>query len=322
MKQKPVKALMALVLFLALAMGKADAVPASQTGQLTGENDVTEMVINVIVPANLNFSFDPLELNAEGGSQVLPHNFFFINKTGAPVNVSLNLNAVLSDGTELVGDPAALAKDDASVTDKRLFFAMLGADTLTAGDLSFSNTAQHNADGVYDPLEDTLVPFDPVSKKAGISFALAAASESFPDGGYDTLAAGDKGVGAFQFYAEVNTYAPWAKGDVSVTGYYSLTPLREPTYARYFAENGFTEGGWGTQLKQTGPDGSFITVNNPIKARKDGLPVSEPPFVPGTSQPASETPRTLSTEQPATEQPVSTVPPGLGDGVGGSLPKN
>ncbi len=132
--------------------------------------------------------------------------------------------------------------------------AVIGADALPESDLSFDNSIGHTAKGVYDPGKDTLIPFDPNSRTASIDFALAAATESKEGSGFDTLAAGNRGVGLFQFYAEVNTYAPWKDGDIEVNGVYTITPLRRSTYEKYFSDNAFTEGGWGTQLKSRAAD--------------------------------------------------------------------
>lgn len=50
-----------------------------------------------------------------------------------------------------------------------------------------------------------------------------------------TVANGTAGVGAFKFYAEMNTYADWQDNDIKVKGNYNITPLLADTYTGYDA---------------------------------------------------------------------------------------
>jgi hypothetical protein len=261
MKKKPAKIVAALASSLVLAAWGAASVLGTQTGVLTGENDVANAIISVVVPENLDFTLDPLELRSDGGNQVAPVDYFFINKSGAPVKVTLDLAVSLAEGVSLVDDPSVLGKDDDTATDKKLFFAISGADALEEGDLSFDKTSGHSAKGTYSAAKDTLVPFDAATGKASVVFALDEAGASGSEPG--ALAPEGKGVGAFQFYGELNTYAMWDDGDVKVSGTYSLTPLRGSTYEGYLEESAFTGGGWGTQLKGAAYGGNPITGGSP-----------------------------------------------------------
>jgi hypothetical protein len=126
-----------------------------------------------------------------------------------------------------------LKKDDISATVKDIYFGLLGATSITQGatftDIIANSTATFAAD------KDTLVPFSASSARGEddgtgtIAFALAAATATTP-GTADALAAGGKGIAAFQFYGELNTYAAWAASDIQVAGNYTLVPLRDTTY--------------------------------------------------------------------------------------------
>ncbi|MDR1705635.1 MAG: hypothetical protein LBS19_13255 [Clostridiales bacterium] len=316
MKEKHVRILTALVLSLALAAGSAGAVLGAQSGVLIGENDVTSMVLRVTVPNDLSFVFDPLELEAEGGSQIAPADYFFINYTGAPIKVSLDITLELGDGVTLVDSPGVLGKDDIEATDKNIFFAILGADALPEGELDFTSGAAEPVKGIYDAAKDTLIPFDPITASASMEFILASATESFPGQGYDTLAEGSMGVGAFRFYAEMNTYANWKTGDVKVMCSYTLAPLRIPAYENYLAGDNFTQGGWGTQLR-SGAFEPFSLPQAPVYTPRPEM--TAPPALTATPTPIpAPTPTeppviTPSPEPEESAAPAATLPPAEGE---------
>ena len=256
----------------------------ASSGDIVGDSDVADLVLNVVVPTTINFALDPLGLATTGDNQISNQSYFFLNQTFAPVKVSLDITAVTSGDAVLVSSPGGLSKDDTSVTDKKLFFGALGATSMTGAALSiyaldpdttyvelFGSTTGPAAD-YTDVTSDaaTLVKFTPNSNgstgSAVIAFALAKAVESTttPDA-IDSLAADDKGVAAFQFYAELNTYASWQANDLKVTGTYTLTPLRGATYTDYVA-NDVISGGL-NQLDTTppappAPSTYSITVEN------------------------------------------------------------
>jgi len=246
MKTKLVRLLTAVVLSFALAAGSTVAVFGVQSGVLVGENNVADMIISVIVPTNLNFTLDPFEIEAEGGNQIVHADYFFINQTNAPVRVSLDITVGLGEGVNLVSDPSWLDRDELLSTDKYIFFAILGADELLPGETDPEDPyADGLPRGVYDAGKDTLIPFDVEGKDASVVFVLGAGSEGLDEDENED----DKTIGAFQFYAELNTYANWAAGDVSVSGTYTIAPLRRSTYDGLFYSGAFTDGGWETQLR-------------------------------------------------------------------------
>ena len=273
------KMMTAFIISLLLALGLSGGVSGTQSGILVGENNVINPVISVVVPTNLNFTLDPLELESSG-NQISPANYFFINKTEAPVRITLNIEVILNNGASFVDDPTQLEKDNDAVKDKKLFFGILGADSFQERGFDYDlGSSGSSYQGVYDVSKDTFIPFDPVSKTASIAFALAPAvkgplpaetMEPVPlldENGFiimdeegnpvmgnakGSLPPDSKSIALFQFYAEMNTYAPWEDGDVEVSASYVITPLRSSTYEGYFNNGRFTLGGWGTQLKGEG----------------------------------------------------------------------
>lgn len=254
------KAIAFLLVLMLIAAFPAAAFAATETGDISGGSTVENVLIRVVVPTNLNFALDPLGLNVTGNSQVVTADYFFVNQTFAPVKVKLDLTATLTNDAELVATTSAITGlDDDSVTDKLIYFGALGAEDLTgsaivatpAGVEAITGSAAYtNYFGGDDPpaglyptnVSDTLVPFVPsadnTTGSAVIGFALGAAKESSTtSGALDALADDDAGVAAFQFYAQLNTYAEWEAGDIAVSGSYTLVPLRGETYNTYAGES-------------------------------------------------------------------------------------
>jgi len=253
---KTLAVLLAVLLILATIPAAAFAEDQEPTGTIPGGSTVDSVTLNVVLPTNLNFALDPLELNVTSGSQIATTDYFIINQTAAPVKASFEITATLTEEVTLVDDVEELDKDDTSATDKKIYFGALGATGITVNDLEFGYEFGSGTDpeGSYDATAGTLVPFSVDEKKATIEFALnkATKEETESEGEADTLAADNKGVAAFQFYGELNTYADWQANDITVSGAYTLIPLRASTYEMYTTEGVFIEGGL-NQLKQPEP---------------------------------------------------------------------
>ena len=258
---KKSRVVVAFVLTLLLTAAFPAAAFAETTGTISGDSTVDNVVMNVILPTNLNFALDPLGLDTTGDdNQIATQDFFFVNQTLAPVKISVEIAAETSGGAVLVSDPSTLSKDDTSVTDKELFFGALGASGVTGTAITATGAALVTEEAITtysdiadiygssnppqaeyttaSAVADTLVSFTPgtggATGSAVIAFALnkAVESETTP-GAVDSLATDNKGVAAFQFYSELNTYADWKANDITVSGAYTLTPLRTTTYDNY-----------------------------------------------------------------------------------------
>jgi len=116
-----------------------------------------------------------------------------------------------------------LSPDDADVTDKKLYLAVVGADNIT---IEVADTISATT---YNPEKsDTVAPFS-TDGVAATAFILGAGIDS-------QTTADDTGVASFTFYGVLNSYADWVASDVKVTAAYTLAALRPGTYTALFAE--------------------------------------------------------------------------------------
>jgi len=249
-----IKSVTAFVLTLLLIIASpAAAFAATEDGNITGENTVEPLLINVVLPTTIGFVLDPLGLDENNDNQIASADYFFVNQTLAPVKVELEVTATATNETAFVATTSAIeGRDDPGVTDKFVYFGALGATSIlptiaTTDTAILTSTAASIYEdyfggdsaptGVYPSgaaIDETLIPVVPeaggTTGSAVIGFALGAADDSTTPGAIEGLAANNDGVAAFQFYAQLNTYAEWLAGDISVTGAYTLVPLRIDTY--------------------------------------------------------------------------------------------
>lgn len=196
---------------------------ASAGGQLGGDGTVNKVTYKVTVPSNIDFAIDPFETEETPAAtgQLSGTSYVFINKTEAPIKLTLDFTADLTGGdddAELVADPSTLSPDDDTVTDKKLYMAVIGAKTIS------DNTGATVAFDTDLTQAKTVVPFDAATGKAEMDFALKAS----PDG--TAAVTGDDGVAAFTYYGVLNSYAAWKDNDVVVTADYDFKALRPATY--------------------------------------------------------------------------------------------
>lgn len=241
-----------LVMVFVLALTPI-TVSAAETGSIGGTSTVTDVTIEVTLPTSLDFAIDPLELDSIEGSQISDVTYLMVNKTLAPVRVGFEIETTLDTGVTLVSDPTTLKKDDITATEKNLYFGALGASGITAAGNFADDAAGTTA--AFDAKKNTLVPFG-TDGKVSIAWALSPAKDTNTDKAPDTLADGNKGMAAFQFFGEMNTYAAWKAGDVKVTGKYTLTALRASTFdkltAADFASDGVNQLKAGSSTSEVG----------------------------------------------------------------------
>ncbi|MDR1961318.1 MAG: hypothetical protein LBQ16_03455, partial [Gracilibacteraceae bacterium] len=75
----------------------ADLQDVSESGTIGGDTTVDKAVINVVVPTNVNFALNPLEIG-QSGNQVTTADYILVNKSNVPVAASFYLDAVLGTG--------------------------------------------------------------------------------------------------------------------------------------------------------------------------------------------------------------------------------
>lgn len=258
MMKRNSKFISVLMVSLLLLASFPAAVFAGNT--IDGESTVDMPAINVLVPTNLDFALDPLSLDTTAESQISDINYYFVNFTLAPVKVELDLTATSTNNAKLKASVSDIkGVNDPAVTDKFLYFGALGATSLDKDVAIVEDAMGVTEEAIYGDLfgeedspvaeyattggaiiTDTLVPFAPSAEgttgSAIIGFALGAAVESAEGGKINKVADEKSGVGAFQFYAQLNTYADWKDKDIAVAGTYTLTPLRAETYSDYKEE--------------------------------------------------------------------------------------
>lgn len=207
------------------------------TGELEGLSDLESIILNVKVPTNLNFTLNPFQSGVDTedsateryDNQLSATDFELDNDTaGVAVFVGFDLEVTGETGVAFVANRAALNRDDVEERDKDIFFAALAASDITA-------TPKFVADNVADEvatMSDAMVPFAPATngESADAEFAFVLEEEGVGDKADEAI---------FRFYAEMNTYAGWAAGDVTVDGTYILTALRPATAEAFeFADDG------------------------------------------------------------------------------------
>ncbi|MCL2035489.1 MAG: hypothetical protein FWG94_12300 [Oscillospiraceae bacterium] len=222
------------------------AATTGNTGTIEGDSTVDSPTLNMVLPTSLNFELNPLELGSGNapGNQIKTTSYVIANKTLAPVLVSFDIKATGKSDVTFLSSPSTLKQSDTTARDKHIFFGALGAKDVTSSpNFDGSAASPGFTYATEDPAPmaaDVFVPFAPDENddkvaEGSITFALGAATES-------AFAADDKGVAAFQFYAQLNTYAEWAASDVTVVGAWSLTALRTSDYGSIVtAEHGLNQ---------------------------------------------------------------------------------
>ena len=150
------------------------AFAGTEEGTLPGDSTVKDVTVVALVPSTLAFALDPLELDATQGSQVQNANYFFVNKTEAPVLVQLDLTATTATGVTLVSDPATLSPYDTTVKTKDIYFGVLGATAVADGDLAFDyvlgTTGKTDPVGTFSSTTSPLSVFDPTTKSTKVAY--------------------------------------------------------------------------------------------------------------------------------------------------------
>lgn len=208
-------------------------------GVIDGESTVKNAIINVVLPLDIDFAINPLQIgDVTTGSQVTTVDYRIVNKSNAPVLVNFDLEATLGTGVNFVDNKSSLTPDLLVGATKDAYFAVLGASAVAVAEndgLTFADPSG-GATFSYDPtLAGTLVPFDATDAEANLKILLGAATGE----PVDTLATANAGVSSFQFYAELNTYAGWVANDIKIEGSYNLQGIKASDYTAPSAD---TEG--------------------------------------------------------------------------------
>lgn len=220
---------------ISFAAFEINIVTPSATGQqsIQGESALFDVVVNMDVPANLNFELNPFQVGvgivnsdtARYDNQLVKHEFVLRNTTpDVPVFAGFDLEVTGREGVTFVSDRDELNRDDINEEAKDIFFAALAANCVTDDSVFISDNVELVATNRVATASDALVPFlpndDTTDDDAYASFAFVLEANGAEDAGNEA---------AFRFYAELNTYAGWLAGDVAVEGIYTLSALRPAT---------------------------------------------------------------------------------------------
>lgn len=196
-------------------------------GTIKGEGGLHNVILNVTVPNQVDFTLNPFQIGVTPigngavryDNQISPVQFAIVNATAAvPVYVGFEMTATGAAGVTFVSDRDDLNRDYLYEEAKDIFFAALSAHEHDS-DWRFISDTVENGESTMSNAMAPFVPATNANTAAGdIAFVLAQQG-----------AADNANEAAFRFYAELNTYAGWLAGDVTVTGYYNLTPLRPAT---------------------------------------------------------------------------------------------
>jgi hypothetical protein len=235
------RSVLSFVLAIALALGAATPALANESGNISGDSEVKQVVIKATVPTSLSFGIDPLSITSDTNSpednQIANQNYQMINKTTeAAIAASFFLTADLADGVKLFAadDSTNVKPEDLSASDKNLSFGVLTAkevttDTTTPGSVKIVGTTVYDKD-----LANGLVSFGGTDIAAGVETKTSEAAFGFmleKAQSATELATTSHGIGSFQFYGKMNSYADWQPNDVKVKGVYSLLALSAATVA-------------------------------------------------------------------------------------------
>jgi hypothetical protein len=198
-----------------------------ESGEIGGTATKKSPVYNVKVPTTLVFAIDPLQIGniSIGTDQISSGTFAFGNGSNVPVKVTVDLTASGNAAANLQPSTWTPTEAYGGVTNN-LKLALIGAVS-TGGTPTLADPA-NGAQNYEQAAADTLRWFDPSDKKSTVEFLLEK-------GDGTSLSANPKAnVGIFRVYAELETYAAWASGDIALKGEYTLSGVKNNDYAAPF----------------------------------------------------------------------------------------
>ena len=246
--------LIAMLIVAVMAVTIITPASASIWDELKGINTLEPNVVNIILPANLNFALDPSQVTgsirgASGTqtSQVVETPFRMANVGRGTTGVIFFLEAEFKDGVN-----ATISSINSSFSlnnrSKDIHFGVIGAHAASfatetdiavtiasATELNATTTSVFfdNDSGVRSTALATIASLTsapsatPTTMQGGTGFVLQPANAGIPVGTSTpgSLLDVDQGLASFMFYAEVNPFANWSPGDISVSGVYWLVGM-------------------------------------------------------------------------------------------------
>lgn len=260
-KKNICKKVMACGLALSMMAPVTSFAAVQQSSEITGDNTVENGIFNVVLPTEVTFAVDPMELlnKAEDGpnaettpgtesNQIASTNLNIINQSNYAIRVDAYTSLKLNSDIKLK-DVETDVKEDS--TDKVMY---LGIGSLTEAvptkepDSDVITLKTKYEIGKIKTPEATPAPGtdpepqinQPVGKKPAdtdsykydtkISCILDKVTYSDVDGVSTAADPAKENVGGFVFYGKVNSRAPWADGDITANIVFDVKGMSASEY--------------------------------------------------------------------------------------------
>lgn len=191
-------------------------------------NEVTNPSIEVVLPTDLNFGIDAMQMKKDNTEQIVSTGYAILNKSNIPVNVSVKAKVESENGknVEVKTDKESINTADNKNTTKELYMAVNVAKDLngvtfddSTADVDASTvTYKNDAEGATIPLGKDDTSFEFVLNKGTLE----------DNGDFKALVADS--VAAFNFQGAANPYATWAKNDAKVTAVFTINAVSPDLY--------------------------------------------------------------------------------------------
>lgn len=257
-KKNICKKVMACGLALSMMAPVTSFAAVQQSSEITGDNTVENGIFNVVLPTEVTFAVDPMELlnKAEDGpnaaapgkesNQIASTNLNIINQSNYAIRVDAYTSLKLNSDIKLQDDITKVTEDS---TDKVLYLGIgslteakpeKDADTglfavKTKYEIDKIKTKDVAAGATPEPQVNQPVgkkPADTNSYKYDTKISCVLDKVAYTDvDGVST--AGDPGLtnaGGFVFYGKVNSRAPWTDGDITANVVFDVKGMSASEY--------------------------------------------------------------------------------------------
>jgi len=205
----------------------------------TVTGDIESYVYSVTLSTDTEFALDPYEAAADRltafdsePTNVAPGQIYgdyvVNNASDFPVRVTYEMKATgaaktaTSPAVLFVDDRTLVEPDNLEVATKNVYFGVIGASETDGSGVATYDQVSDTSGSEYDDVDAAAIIFEPSSDKSKATgkFTIILDDSDETNGVQE---------GAFSFYAELDTYAPWKTGDITISGTYTLTGLKPST---------------------------------------------------------------------------------------------
>lgn len=260
-KKNICKKVMACGLALSMMAPVTSFAAVQQSSEITGDNTVENGIFNVVLPTEVTFAVDPMELlnKAEDGPNVTPApgkesnqiastNLNIINQSNYAIRVDAYTSLKLNSDIKLQDDITKVTEDS---TDKVLYLGIgslteakpeKDADTglfavKTKYEIDKIKTKPVAAGATAEPQVNQPVgkkPADTNSYKYDTKISCVLDKVEYTDADGDGVSTADDpgltNAGGFVFYGKVNSRAPWTDGDITANVVFDVKGMSASEY--------------------------------------------------------------------------------------------